>query len=291
MLRLYSVSFAHLLVTVWVLSSVRPLAEAASYGDLGALLVLTVGVGGVLLGIRTTLAASLLLLGTVLGAVPGLARGGRVVSLLAVRFAPRLLRSRLLRSLAVSGALSASVLAGPALAAEEPVPGTRAVTAVESGPGIEASSTSTSGPGAAASPGASAAWPITAASPAWPIAPPDEDPSPTTETDRESAEEKKVEDPLSGHTRDASGADTAPAEDSGSSDTDPPREEAAPDDEESSTVLVDSGDTLWDIATELDPGAETPATARLVELLHETNVEVIGPDPHLIMPGQRLEIP
>jgi hypothetical protein len=57
-------------------------------------------------------------------------------------------------------------------------------------------------------------------------------------------------------------------------------------------VVVQPGDNLWRLAEVRLPGsARAPEIARRVELLHRANREVIGPDPDLILPGQRLVVP
>ena len=59
-----------------------------------------------------------------------------------------------------------------------------------------------------------------------------------------------------------------------------------------STVVVRRGDTLWAIArARLGPGADVAATAHEVARWHAANHEVIGDDPDLIHPGQRLDPP
>ena len=59
-----------------------------------------------------------------------------------------------------------------------------------------------------------------------------------------------------------------------------------------STVVVQSGDTLWAIArARLGSSADVATTAREVDRWHATNREVIGGDPDLIHPGQRLDPP
>jgi LysM repeat protein len=57
-------------------------------------------------------------------------------------------------------------------------------------------------------------------------------------------------------------------------------------------VQVEPGDSLWRIA-ERRPGqrASSQEVARLVERTYRANRRVIGPDPDLIFPGQRLEVP
>lgn len=53
------------------------------------------------------------------------------------------------------------------------------------------------------------------------------------------------------------------------------------------THVVEQGDSLWEIATELN--ADDPATC--VQRLHRENAEIVGTNPDLIFPGQRLELP
>lgn len=58
------------------------------------------------------------------------------------------------------------------------------------------------------------------------------------------------------------------------------------------TVTVRPGDSLWSIAArQLPPGASDAAVARTSALLHRLNRDVIGDDPDLIHPGQRLQLP
>jgi nucleoid-associated protein YgaU len=57
-------------------------------------------------------------------------------------------------------------------------------------------------------------------------------------------------------------------------------------------VLVRPGDTLWDLArAELPPGAGNTAIATRVRQIHRANRAVIGADPDLIRPHQRLRMP
>ena len=57
-------------------------------------------------------------------------------------------------------------------------------------------------------------------------------------------------------------------------------------------VVVRPGDTLWQLAEERAPtSATTGDVAALVHRLHRSNRHVIGPDPDLIRPGQRLAVP
>jgi nucleoid-associated protein YgaU len=56
-------------------------------------------------------------------------------------------------------------------------------------------------------------------------------------------------------------------------------------------VVVRPGDSLWQIARRHAPDASPAAVAAAVRALHRHNAEVIGPDPDLIHPGQRLRVP
>lgn len=57
-------------------------------------------------------------------------------------------------------------------------------------------------------------------------------------------------------------------------------------------ITVDSGDSLWAIATDqLPPGASASSIAITVEHWYAANRNVIGPDPDLIRPGQQLTPP
>ncbi len=61
------------------------------------------------------------------------------------------------------------------------------------------------------------------------------------------------------------------------------------------THTVRPGDTLWAIGkSELQSRGEPvsePAIARMWRAIYEANVDVVGPDPNLILPGQRLVMP
>jgi nucleoid-associated protein YgaU len=55
---------------------------------------------------------------------------------------------------------------------------------------------------------------------------------------------------------------------------------------------VRRGDTLWDIATRhLGPGVDNARVAAEWPRWHAANRSTIGPDPNLILPGQRLRVP
>ncbi|WP_374927756.1 LysM peptidoglycan-binding domain-containing protein [Kytococcus sedentarius] len=77
---------------------------------------------------------------------------------------------------------------------------------------------------------------------------------------------------------------TTPAPDTGSGAEPPP--------ERPDTVTVAPGDTLWDIAARsLGPQASAPAVDAEWRHWYAANREVIGPDPHLLLPGTRLAAP
>jgi nucleoid-associated protein YgaU len=57
-------------------------------------------------------------------------------------------------------------------------------------------------------------------------------------------------------------------------------------------VVVRPGDTLWDLAAaHLPPGAGPARVTACWHRIHELNRDVIGEDPDLILPGQRLHLP
>ena len=62
--------------------------------------------------------------------------------------------------------------------------------------------------------------------------------------------------------------------------------------QQSAVVVVRPGDTLWAIArAALPTGADDDAVAVRVRQIHQANRAVIGADPDLILPGQRLRMP
>lgn len=57
-------------------------------------------------------------------------------------------------------------------------------------------------------------------------------------------------------------------------------------------VVVSPGDSLWSLASgSLPDGADPEAVARRWHRIYRENRTVIGADPHLILPGQRLVLP
>lgn len=60
----------------------------------------------------------------------------------------------------------------------------------------------------------------------------------------------------------------------------------------SAVVVVEAGDSLWSISEELLGSKANPARVEnLVERTHALNLETIGADPDLLLPGQRLLLP
>jgi len=55
-----------------------------------------------------------------------------------------------------------------------------------------------------------------------------------------------------------------------------------------SALVVRPDDSLWRIARRLHPHADARALAPVVAALYAANAAVIGPDPDLLQPGQRL---
>jgi len=55
---------------------------------------------------------------------------------------------------------------------------------------------------------------------------------------------------------------------------------------------VERGDSLWSLAADrLNPAAPPAAVDRLWRRWYAANRLVVGPDPDLLVPGQRLRIP
>lgn len=81
------------------------------------------------------------------------------------------------------------------------------------------------------------------------------------------------------------GADTEPGAETGPGAG--PAAESVPDSAGPKTHVVEAGESLWSIAAELvESDRDIP---RLVDDIYSANREVIGPDPSLIIAGQRLE--
>lgn len=57
------------------------------------------------------------------------------------------------------------------------------------------------------------------------------------------------------------------------------------------TITVRPGDSLWRIAGRLLPGADDVELVAAMRSLHTHNRGILGPDPDLLHPGQRLRLP
>lgn len=67
---------------------------------------------------------------------------------------------------------------------------------------------------------------------------------------------------------------------------------ASPATQDPRSVVVSPGDTLWSLAAEdLPPGAPAAAVDAHWRAIHAANRRVVGDDPDLIRPGQRLRLP
>lgn len=67
-----------------------------------------------------------------------------------------------------------------------------------------------------------------------------------------------------------------------------PHQDSPPADDETDVHIVGVGDSLWSIA--MDQPSSRGITQDIVDNIYSANREVIGANPNLIMPGQRLEI-
>lgn len=246
-------------MAVLVLCAVTWLALLGSSATLWAVLERPWGPSDlVVLVLVTAAAAAFTRLGLVslLGLALRVLPDGRLrarASALALRCAPRLLGSTVLAALAVTGTVET--------AGAEEVPSAEAVA--------------TSASDRAPDPG----WPTIPADPkdpGWPTTGPN-DHDRSEETDRPVDDRPDESDSPDGSaSRPSEQPPPAPPRDP-ADDADPPR-----------THVVAAGESLWSIAGDLtDSGI---SQAELVETIYADNRDAIGPDPDLIMPGQRLEI-
>jgi hypothetical protein len=200
------------------------------------------------------------------------------LSAAAVRLAPRMLASSVLTAVAIGcaaqSALAVGGSAGPSLGDDARVAGGSSIAAVPRVASVDDRSGVDGGPVSASDlpdPG----WPTTPGAPldpGWPTTDPADPPNstdPPTSTDGPNS--------------------TDPPD--GSSDTadDPDGETPGPDASTPTVHIVSRGESLWSIASGLTDSDDARGT--LVAAIHSANRDVIGADPDLIMPGQRLEIP
>lgn len=222
-----------------------------------------------------TLAFSRLGLVAALGLILRLLPAGRMRMRLraaALRWAPRTLASTLLAATAVAGSAQFAHSAGPAA----PDPGWPTVPAAPRDPGWPTTGPDGTSPGSDSGGGQP------------PADSPDEPGPDESAPDRapgEAPEDRAADEDASD--------DTAPRDDDASDDRAPrddgPRDgpRAAPD-RAPRIHVVESGESLWSIAGEFTDS--TADQAELVAAIHAENRAIIGADPDLIMPGQRLEI-
>lgn len=257
-------SLIHIAMTLWLCASAPVLMRALDHGDVGAGLVLIAGSAAVLAGARLTCA-------TVLSGLAHAARlFGHVAADRCAQAAIAMSPARFRRVVAASCAgliLTGTGFATAAAAAPDaPSPGWPTRPA-------ESSTTAPSSPG----------WPTR--SPDSPSASPPSSPAPPSEESTSPTADDK--DPTTPYPDaptqrpDSSGTDSGRASDD-DNDTAP----TSPD-----VATVSAGDSLWAIAAEHYAGAETAELLDRVDAIHDANRHIIGADPNLIMPGQRLEMP
>lgn len=287
-----SLSLAHIAVTVWLLSSAVELLEALGHGDIGAALVLVIAGAAVLAGIRLTCA-------TILSALAHAARllgpaAARRCAAAAIAISPARFRRAVAAS--VAGAiLTGSGFATAAAAAPSPSWPSRTAEADVSAPASPGWPTRS--PDAEADAPTSPGWPTRSpdadddgpTSPNWPTSPAA---SPT------SAPPQSPEDTDADTTPSAKSSpstDDAPVRQKDSvqqkKPQDEPEEEQRLSDDEPEIITVEAGESLWSIAAEHSDTTDVEQLSARVEAIHEANRSVIGADPNLIMPGQRLEMP
>ncbi|MFE2656401.1 MULTISPECIES: LysM peptidoglycan-binding domain-containing protein [unclassified Brevibacterium] len=207
------------------------------------------------------------------------------LSAAAVRLAPRMLASSVLTAVAIGcAAQSAAALGsndGPSIGDDARVAGGSSIAAVPRTASVTDRSGVDGGPVSSSDlpdPG----WPTTPGAPldpGWPTTDPADPPNstdPPTSTD-----------PPDGASDTADDTD-GETPDTGTRDPDAP---AAPGPDASTPTvhIVSRGESLWSIASGLTDSDDARGT--LVAAIHSANRDVIGADPDLIMPGQRLEIP
>ncbi|WP_350271068.1 LysM domain-containing protein [Brevibacterium sp. CBA3109] len=183
-----------------------------------------------------------------------------IVTQSVLRIAPSILRS------SVIAAASASLAVHAAQAS--PLPADTLVSEAPGTPTVTASAT--------LDPGWPTAFPDdTAPNPGWPTVPPTAEPEPpAAEPDWPDAQPAP-----------------SPPQSQPPSDADSPADDTDADEsvgKGSETHIVGAGESLWSIAVNQPSSGGT--TQDIVDDIYSANREVIGANPNLIMPGQRLEI-
>ncbi|MCT1658028.1 LysM peptidoglycan-binding domain-containing protein [Brevibacterium luteolum] len=252
-------SLAHIVITLCLCASAPELMTALGGGDIGAAVVLLAGSAAVVAGARLTCATLLSGLAYAAGLF------GRTAAQRCAQAAIAMSPVRFRRVFAASCAgliLTGTGFATAAAAAPDaPSPGWPTRPA-------ESSTTAPSSPG----------WPTR--SPDAPAA------SPTPAPEGSTSAPADGRDPTTPYPDDSTAQSDASGTDSGPDADDRTTESSGPE-----TATVSAGDSLWTIAAEHYTGAASAELSDRVESIHSANRHIIGADPNLIMPGQRLEMP
>jgi resuscitation-promoting factor RpfA len=311
----------HIAAGIWLVLQASRLWDMLMRGDVGAGLVLALGTALVMFGARTSGAVLLLLAARLLALVSTSA--GRRFGRLAITVSPAHLRKSLAGS-AAGLAVLGSAAWSPAVAASpqsEAGSATAAHSPAWASPGDQVPGTARSPAWATAEPSAShpeqspgwpanrpgpppreesPAWPVSeslapgpAPSPGWPAegaAPGDADHAdlPRPETPPDAPGQPPPEESSASGAAGSSAANPETEPESQPGPESPPAQEPQ---WESDAVVVAQGDTLWSIAADLHPTADAETLAGAAAHLYRSNQDLIGPDPHLIIPGMRLETP
>ena len=251
-------SLAHIALTLCLWASAPELMTALGHGDIGAAVVLLAGGAAVLAGARLTCATLLSCLAHAAGLFGRTAAqrcAQAAIAMSPVRFRRVFAASCAGLILTGTGFATAAAAAPDAPSPDWPTRPAESSTAAPSSPG-------------------------------WPTRSPDAPPaSPTPAPEDSTSSPADDENPTTPYPDDStprpgtSGTDSGPDADD---HTDSPRPE---------TATVSAGDSLWTLAAEHYTGASSAELIDRVEAIHSANRHIIGADPNLIMPGQRLEMP
>lgn len=199
-----------------------------------------------------------------------------IVTRSVVRIVPTLLRSSVLAAASASLAVNAAQASHP--------PTSTLMNEVHAAPAGSASATLDPG------------WPTALPDdplpdPGWPTAPPKAEPtSPAAEPAPSPPQNRPPKD--AGPSKDAGSeqaADPADGDKDRGQGIDHPVDDAPDDhDEDPGIYIVGPGESLWSIAS--DHPSSDGTTQGVVDDIYSANRDVIGANPNLIMPGQRLEI-
>lgn len=264
-------------------------------------------------GIAGWLTLSLALV--LLAALPG--RAGALARIARDRVTPAIVRRW--AAIVLGASVTATVVPGTAVAAvrvveasEPPAPGWRPAAAPSSASSTASPTSPSAAPSASptTSPGPASGSAATAPTPGWAMRP-TVMPSPTS-TGATSPSTTPTASPAASPSASRTTSPTAPPTTTPGTQvtvtppspgwtpsrpparqrTDPTLLTGRPRAASSSEVVVRRGDTLWSIvAARLGPGATAAEIAATWPRWHAANAAVIGPDPHLLLPGVRLAPP